>query len=117
MAPVTIQAKGLLMYLNPIWSVLVLAAVFALYWFVIRPRAPFLEVGRGMLDRLHRFRSYVATFMAALLVAAPDIIVAITPADLSNIIGPKWVPTIMSALAIYLAVNRAFSTRPPGEKL
>jgi hypothetical protein len=104
------------MYLNPFWSVALLAGVLALYWFVIRPKAPFLEVGKSILDRLHRFRSYVATTVAALLVAAPDIIVAISPADLSNIIGPTWAPTVGSILAVYLAVNRAFSTKPGDER-
>lgn len=104
------------MYLH--WSVSVglLAAVFALYWFVIRRRAHFLQVGQGILDRLHRFRSYVATAVAALLVALPDIIVAVSPADLSNLIGPRWAPMIGSILAVYLAVNRAFSTKPGDEK-
>jgi hypothetical protein len=104
------------MYLNPFWSVALLLAVFALYWFVIRPKAPFLDVGQGILDRLDRFRSYVATIVAALFVAAPDIIVAISPADLSNIIGPTWAPTIGSILAVYLAVNRAFATKPGDER-
>lgn len=31
------------MYLHWIWSVALLAGVVALYWFVIRPKAPFLE--------------------------------------------------------------------------
>jgi hypothetical protein len=104
------------MHLNPFWSVALLAGVFALYWFVIRPKAPFLEVGSGMLDRLHRFRSYVATTIATLLVAAPDIIVAISPADLSNLVGPTWAPTIGSILAVYLAVNRALATKPGDER-
>ncbi len=104
------------MHLNPLWSVALLAGVFALYWFVIRPKAPFLQAGKGVLDRLHRFRSFVATTFAALLVAAPDIVVAISPADLSNIIGPTWAPTIGSILAVYLAVNRAFATKPGDER-
>jgi hypothetical protein len=104
------------MYANPIWSVLLLAGVVALYWFVIRPKARFLEVGRGFLDRLYRFRSYVATFVAAMLLALPDIIVAILPVDLSGVVGHHWAQIITSALTIYLAVNRAFSTKPGDEK-
>ena len=101
------------MYANPIWSVALLVGVFALYWLVIRPKAKFLEVGQGMLDRLHRFRSYVATFIAALLIAMPDIIVAVAPVDLSGIVGPKWAPVITAILSIYLTLNRALSTTPP----
>lgn len=111
------------MFANPIWSVLILIGLFALYWFVIRPKAPILEVGKHIegfwarwLVRLHRFRSFVATAIAGLLLALPDIVVAIAPIDLSGVIGVHWAQIITSLLAIYLAVNRAFSTKPGDEK-
>lgn len=113
------------MYANPIWSVLLLVGVIALYWFVIRPRlrVKFAETYSHIdgwwarqLARLHAFRSYVAAFVAAMLLALPDIIVAVAPVDLSGIVGPHWAQAITTLLAVYLAVNRAFSTRPGDEK-
>lgn len=111
------------MYANPIWSVLLLAVVIAIYWFIIRPKAPILEAGKHIegfwerwLERLHRYRSYVASFVAALLLALPDIIVAIAPVDLSGIVGHHWAQVITSLLTVYLVVNRAVSTKPGDEK-
>ena len=104
------------MYLHWGRSVALLVGVFALYWYVIRPKAPFLEVGQTWLDRLHRFRSYVATAITALMVALPDIAVAVAPVDLSGVVGHWWAQLWTTALAVYLALNRAFSTTPPGEK-
>ena len=113
------------MFANPIWSVLILGGVIALYWFVIRPR---LEVAFSAtyahIDdfwarqwaRVVAFRSYIASVVAAVLIAAPDIIVAIAPVDLSGIIGPKWAPIVSGLLAAFLAINRAFSTKPDSER-
>jgi hypothetical protein len=104
------------MYLHWLWSVALLSGVFSLYWFVIRPRARFLEVGRNWLDRLHRFRSYIATAITAMMLALPDIAVAVAPVDLSGIVGHWWAQLWTTALAIFLAVNRAMSTTPPENK-
>lgn len=107
------------MFANPFWSVALLAGIFALYWFVIRPKAAFLEVGKDIesfwgrwFARFHRFRTYVVGAIGALFVAFPDILVSITPSDLSNLIGPDWAPKVGSAIAVYAVVNRAFSTKP-----
>ena len=113
------------MYANPIWSLLLLAGVMALYWFVIRPRLKvrFADTYSHIdgfwarqFARLHAFRSYVATLVAAVLLAAPDIAVAVAGVDLSGILGHSWAQIVTSLLAIYLAVNRAFSTRPGEDK-
>lgn len=113
------------MYLNPAWSVLLLLAVGALYWFVIRPRlrVAFLET-YAHLDsfwarvwaRLVAFRSYFATALAAVMIALPDIAVALSPIDLSEFVGKWWAQAWTTGLAIFLAVNRAFSTKPGEQK-
>lgn len=111
------------MFANPIWSVLLLAGVFALYWFVIRPKAPILETRQYIENwwarqwaRIVAFRSYVATLIAGLLVALPDILVRVAPLDFSDWIGPDWSKKVGSALALFLAVNAAFKTKPGDEK-
>lgn len=113
------------MYANPIWSVLLIAAVVALYWFVIRPRlrAKFLETYQHidsfwarLWARTVAFRSYLASAFAAIMIALPDIAVALTPIDLSEVVGKWWAQAWTTGLAIFLAVNRAFSTKPGEEK-
>lgn len=109
------------MFANPIWSVLILAGLVAVYYFIIRPRlrVAFSET-YAHLDtwwerwwaRIVAFRSWIATVAAALLIALPDILVAVTPIDLSPFIGEKWAPLVSGALAAFLALNRAFSTTP-----
>lgn len=113
------------MFLNPIWSILLIVAVIALYVFVIRPRlqAKFTELytdiesfwGR-LLARLYAFRSYFATVLATVLIALPDIAVALTPLDFSGLIGPNYAKMVAAGLAIYLAVNRAYATKPGEEQ-
>ena len=111
------------MFANPIWSVLLLVGVFALYWFVIRPKAPILEVGKEIkgfwarwTERIIRYRSYVAGLVGALLVALPDLLVAVAPFDFSPFIGPEWAKKVGSVLALFLLVNTAFKTKPGNEK-
>lgn len=111
------------MFANPIWSVLILAGMAALYWFVIRPKAPFLEVGKDVtpwwrrwLMRLQAFRTYVAGAVGALLISLPDIIVSLSSADFSAWIGPDWSAKVTSLFALFALVNRAVSTTPPDEK-
>lgn len=113
------------MFLNPIWSVLLLVAVASLYVFVIRPRlaVAFTETYTHIdgwwarqFARLYGFRSFAATAFACLMIALPDIAVAIMPIDLTWLVGPKWAPVIVGLLASYLAVNRAFATKPGNER-
>lgn len=113
------------MFANPLWSVLLIAALIAIYFFVIRPKlqARFVDTYSHIdnwwarqIARLHAFRSWVATVIAGLAIALPDIVVAITPIDLTPFIGTEWAPRVAGALAAYLALNRAFSTKPDGEK-
>jgi hypothetical protein len=113
------------MFANPIWSILIIAGLIALYAFVIRPRLKvafsetYLHIDgwrARQFARLHAFRSWVATVIAGLLIALPDIIVAVLPVDLSWLIGENWAKIVTGALAAYLAINRAFATKPDSEK-
>lgn len=111
------------MFANPIWSVLLLVGIFALYWFVIRPKAPILEKAKhvdGFFERwttrIIAYRSYVAGLIGALLVALPDILVAVAPFDFSPFIGPEWAKKVGSVLALFLLVNTALKTKPGNEK-
>lgn len=112
------------MFANPIWSLLLLAAPLALYWFVIRPKAPILETRKyvsGFFERwwarIVAFRTWVVGFVAALMIALPDLLVLIPGLDLSFLPHP-WPMYVTSASSILLVVMRAFSTtaneRPEG---
>lgn len=111
------------MFANPIWSVLLLVGVFLLYWLVIRPKAPILEKAKDepsfvqrWTTRIIAYRSYVAGLIGALLVALPDLLVAVAPFDFSPFIGPEWAKKVGSGLALFLLVNTAFKTKPGNEK-
>ena len=112
------------MYLHWGFSVALLVGVFAIYWFVIRPKAPILETRtyirsfwQRWWERLLAYRTWFATFIAAALAALPDIAVAILPLDLSWLVGPNWTKVIAGGLALFLAVNGALKTRPGNEKV
>lgn len=111
------------MFANPLWSVGILAGLILLYMFVIRPRLKvrFVDtythidgVWARWWARTVAFRSWIATALAGVLIAVPDIVVALTPIDLTPFIGEKWAPIVSGALAGFLALNRAFSTKPDG---
>lgn len=113
------------MFANPLWSVLILAGLAALYYFVIRPRLrvrftdTYAHIDGWWARQWARtvaFRSWIATAIAGVLIAAPDILAAVIPIDLSPFIGTKWAPIVSGALAAFLALNRAFSTKPDGQK-
>lgn len=111
------------MYANPFWSVALLAGVFALYWFVIRPTAPILETRKYIRsfwlrwwERIVAFRSYVAAAFTAVMIALPDIAVAVLPIDLSDFIGKWWAQAWTTGLTIFLALNAAMKTKPGDEK-
>lgn len=113
------------MYIHWIWSVILIVGVIAVWFVVIRPRlqVPLTETydhirsfwGR-LWARIVAFRSYVAALFTAIMIGAPDIAVAIAPVDLSGIVGQWWAQMWTTLLAIYLALNRAFSTKPKDEQ-
>lgn len=105
------------MFANPLWSVAILAGLIGVYIVIrIRHGAPLFAAGSGWLDWIVRFRSWVATALAGVLIALPDIIVALLPVDLSPVIGTRWAPLVTAGLTAFLALNRAFSTKPVGER-
>lgn len=114
------------MFAHPIWSVLIAIAPIALYWFVIRPTAPVMEVGKEIegfwprtLARLRGFQTWwIATF-GAFLIAAPDLIVAvlghIAPVDFTPILPQPWPAYVSPICLILITVLKAFQTTPPGD--
>ncbi len=108
------------MFANPLWSVLLLAAPIALYWFVIRPRLrmKFLDlyakldtVWQRIWARIYVFRTFwIATF-GAVITALPDILVQIAPVDFSGILPQPWPAYTGPATASALALMRAFETK------
>jgi hypothetical protein len=103
------------MFANPLWSILILLGLLAVYGIIRWKHGGPLLIGNATLwDRIVAFRSWVATAIAGVLIAAPDLLVALAPVDLSPVIGEKWAPIVSGALAGFLALNRAFSTKPDG---
>lgn len=113
------------MYINPIWSVILIVGVIAVWFVVIKPRlgVPLSETYQHVggwwsrvWARIVAFRSYFASLFAALMIGLPDIAVALTPIDLSGIVGHWWAQAWATGLAIYLAINRALATKPGNEQ-
>lgn len=112
------------MFAHWIWSLLLIAVMVAIYWFVIRPRlqAKITELranvgsfwGR-LLARIYAFRTYVVASVGVLLTAAPDLLVAIAPLDFSQYIGQKWAGIVGIGTTITIALMKAFETKPKDE--
>lgn len=109
------------MFANPIWSILLLCAPVALYWFVIRPRlqARFTDLytnvdtllGR-IWARIWAFRTPVIGAIGAIVAAAPDIIVKLAPVDFSTILPQPWGLWVGTSVGIIIPVMKAFETTP-----
>src|SRR6478609_9268171 len=104
-------------------SLFVIAALVAVYIIVrIKHGKPLFEAfsGGAWLDNwiawIVAFRSWVATFIAGILVALPDLIVQLLPVDFSPFIGENYAKIVGGALAIFLAINNAFKTKPDNVK-
>lgn len=113
------------MFLNPLFSLLVLVFAAAVY-FLIRwkHRKPLLDNNDHVQDwkwrwwaRIVAFRSWVAACIAAVLLAAPDLIVAIAPIDFSPFIGENYARLVSGALAAFLTINNAMKTKPDGVRV
>lgn len=113
------------MFANPLWSLLLIAAPILLYVFVIRPR---LKTGMtkiySRLDsfwarvwaRLYAFRTFWIATTAAILTAAPDILVQIAPLDFSGILPQPWPAYTSAGCTIAITLIKAFETKPREEK-
>lgn len=108
------------MFANPIWSILLLAAPIALYWFVIRPRlkAKLTELydhidsfwGR-VWARTYAFRTFVIATFTAVITAAPDLLVKVSALDFSFLPQP-WPMYTSLFFTITVSLMKAFETRP-----
>lgn len=112
------------MFANPIWSLLLLAAPIALYWFVIRPRlqARFVDLYAGIDSfwgrvwaRTYAFRTFWIGVAGALITALPDLLVLITPLDFSWLLPQPWPAYTGPATSAVLVLMKAFETKPKDE--
>lgn len=107
-----------------IFSLLVLAAPVALYWFVIRPRlrARFTDLythidsfwGR-IAARLYAFRTYAIGGFGLFLSEAPSLLDQLQFIDLS-FLPAAWQSTMRAVTIIGMLATRAFATTPREEK-
>ena len=112
------------MFANPIWSLLLLAAPVALYWFVIRPRlqARFTELyddidsfwGR-VWARTYAFRTFVLASFTAVMTAAPDLLVKVSSLDFSFLPQP-WPMYTTLFFTVATTLMKAFETKPKDEQ-
>lgn len=109
------------MFANPIWSVLLLAAPLALYWFVIRPRlkARFLELYSDLdtfwarvKARTYAFRTFWVATAGAVVTALPDLLVLVTPLDFSSILPQPWPAFTGPITSAIIVLMKAFETKP-----
>lgn len=111
------------MFLPPLYSVLVLAALVGLYFVVRYKHGGPLLLSRTDVDgwwsrqlaRIWAFRTWIVNAVGGILIALPDIIVALVPVDLTPLIGPEWSKIVGAAMLIFNAINAALKTKPPGQ--
>jgi hypothetical protein len=109
------------MFANPIWSILLLAAPIAIYWFIIRPRLKvrFTDLYSRMDSlwarvwaRIYAFRTFWIGVVGAVVTALPDILVQIAPLDFSGILPQPWPAYTGPATSIAIVLMKAFETKP-----
>lgn len=110
------------MFLPPIYSVAILMGVILLY-ILIRylHHAPLLQ-SQGevpgwfsrQIARAWAFRTWVVNAVGGVLIAAPDITVALIAVDLTPLIGTDWSKKVGAGMLIYNAINGALKTKPVG---
>lgn len=114
------------MFANPIWSILLLAAPVALYWFVIRPRlrikltdlyAHIDSFWGRVWARLYAFRTFWVGVAGIIVTAAPDLLVLVAPLDFSSILPQPWPAFTGPITSAIIVVMKAFETKPAEQKV
>lgn len=104
------------MFLNPIWSVLIVLAVVAYIW-LIRPKlkAQFAKqyaAVDGMFEclqaRIYIWHTPIVTAIGGLLIAAPDLLVQVSSVDFSPFLPHPWAGYVSPVCLIIIALIKAF---------
>lgn len=113
------------MFLNPIWSLLLLAGVIAGYVFYVRPRLhalftktfdEFDSFWSQLWERIKAFRDSTIAAVGAVLAALPDLLVQIAPLDFSSILPQAWGVKVAAVVGLLIAVCRIIDLlRPKAE--
>lgn len=113
------------MFAHPLWSLLLLAAPIAVYWFIIRPRLVVrFTTLYSHLDsfwdrvwaRTYAFRTFWIATLGAVVTALPDILVQIAPLDFTGILPQPWPAYTGPATSIAIVLMKAFETKPGEDK-
>ena len=104
------------MFLNPIWSVLIVLAV-VVYVYFIRPRlkARFAERYANidgffakLWARIYEFHTPIVTAIGGLLIAAPDLLVQVSSMDFSGFLPQPWAGYVSPFCLMIIALIKAF---------
>lgn len=104
------------MFLNPIWSLLIVAAVVAYIWF-IRPKlkARFTQqyadvdgVFACLWARIYEYHTPIVTAIGGLLIAAPDLLVQVSSMDFSSFLPHPWAGYVSPVCLMIIALIKAF---------
>ena len=107
-----------------LWSVIILAAPIAIYFFVIRPRlqAKFTETyaeidgfWARLWARIVAFRTLVVGSIGVFLSEAPALLDSLNTLDLS-FLPPHWQSTLRVLTIVAIMYMRAVSTTPDGQR-
>jgi hypothetical protein len=113
------------MFLNPIFSILLLIVPVLVWFYIIKPRlgaritqiyAGLPSLGSRIWARIYAFRSFWIATGGVLLAALPDLLVAVAPLDFSEILPRPWGLWVGTGIAITLALLRAVNTKPGEDK-
>jgi hypothetical protein len=109
------------MFLNPFWSILLLAVPVLVWFYVIKPRlgaritqiySDLPSLWARIKARIYAFRSFWIASGGVLLAALPDLLVAIAPVDFSELLPRPWGLWVGTGIAVALALLRAADTKP-----
>ncbi len=106
------------MFLNPLWSVLLLCFPVAVYCLIIRPR---LKAKLGAIYKgrffalLYAFRTFVIAVFTTIITALPDILVQIAPIDFSPFLPQPWPMYTSIFFTVTVTLMKASETKP-GER-
>lgn len=106
-------------FLSILWWLAVIVAPFAIYWFVIRPKAKWTEVATDIAGwwprfkaRFFAFRTVVVTQLGVLIIALPDTLQMLLGVPFNDVLPQPWAAFAAPSLSILIALLRGTASTP-----